>query len=100
MNDLFMRVEPTLQEPDASIIRHLDIMGTWCHASSMWTYDKRELREVANRNTCIISGNKGYCLDKYATLEERKDCADRLISQGREMTRRGIRIMRKAHTDL
>jgi len=58
----------------------------------------RQLREWAEEsNGRIISGNKGYRLIEHATPEERKHAARRLISQGKKMTRRGIKIMRRAH---
>lgn len=58
----------------------------------------RQLREWAQQSDGrIISGNQGYRLIDYATPEEREHAARRLISQGRKMHKRGIRILRINH---
>ena len=58
----------------------------------------RSLREWAEQSDGrIISGNRGYRLIEHATPEERKHAANRLLSQGRKMTNRAIRILRRTH---
>ena len=59
---------------------------------------RRQLRQWAeDSDGLVISGNNGYCLIHTATPEERTQAARRLISQGRLMHKRGIRILRKQH---
>lgn len=58
----------------------------------------RALRDLAESSDgLIISGNQGYCLLENATVEEIRNSANRLISQGRKMARRGIRMLRRCH---
>ena len=59
---------------------------------------KRLLRVAAEESDGrVISGNDGYCLIEHATPEERQHAARRLISQGKKMVSRGVRILRKQH---
>lgn len=45
----------------------------------------------------IISGQKGYLHVKHATPEEINHAANWLVSQGKKMIKRGIKIRRQAH---
>lgn len=61
-----------------------------------WT--DRAMREMAEHsNGNIISGQNGYCLFRHASGEERHHAGAWMISQGRKMVKRGIRIMRKCY---
>ena len=61
----------------------------------------RELRaEAEAAGGEIVSGNRGYCLLSECSLEELTHAANRLISQGKKMIRRGIRQLHSAHTRL
>lgn len=64
---------------------------------SMTGIADRTIRACASHDPDIISGNKGYRLAQFATTSELNECADRLISQGKKMMRRGIRLKRRAH---
>jgi len=57
---------------------------------------RRELTDLADASEGqVISGNKGYCLLRNATVEEVEHASARLISQGRKMVSRGIRQLRR-----
>jgi hypothetical protein len=59
-------------------------------------WDLRTMREWASSsNGEIISGQEGYKLNCEATPEEANHSAERMISQGKDMIRRGIAIRRK-----
>lgn len=61
--------------------------------------DERKVRRLAEKSEGrILSTNKGYRLfDARVTIEEVHVAADRLISQGRNMIKRGIAIRRRYH---
>lgn len=57
----------------------------------------RDLRALASASSRIISGQKGYKHIEHGTTEEIAHASNWLISQGRVMIQRGIRIRRAAH---
>jgi hypothetical protein len=57
----------------------------------------RDVRALASETTRIISGQKGYKHIENATPEEIAHSANRLISQGKWMIRRGIGQRKAAH---
>jgi hypothetical protein len=57
----------------------------------------REVRELASASGNVISGQRGYKHVRHATAEEINHAANWLISQGRKMIQRGVRIRRAAH---
>lgn len=61
--------------------------------------DDRRMRVLAEQSEGrIISGNDGYrYFDDAPTIPEANRSADRLISQGKKMIRRGIAIRRRVH---
>jgi hypothetical protein len=94
--DLFSYSEKKDSDMESAFVACLELAAGWRLAKDI-PLERRAMRSIAQHNHHILSGNKGYILDKYATLDERKEAAGRLISQGREMTRRGIRILRHIH---
>jgi hypothetical protein len=62
--------------------------------------DDRRMRVIAERSDGrILSGQKGYrYFDRDTPLEEADRAASWLISQGRKMIQRGIRIRRRYHS--
>lgn len=78
--------------------------GAWATARNLALatgLDDRELRIIAEHHEGeFITGNGGYKLAALATAEEIAACADRLLSQGKKMIRRAIRIRRAAHERL
>ena len=79
--------------------------GRWLKAAELlqWlgredTEDgKRLIRSLAGASTWIISGQKGYKHLEHATPEESAHAVNWLISQGKEMIRRGIALKKNAH---
>ena len=61
--------------------------------------NKRWIRELASRSEWILSGpgSPGYKHIEHCTPEEIKHFKNALISQGKDMIRRGIKIARSAH---
>lgn len=57
----------------------------------------RNARKLASVSEVIISGDKGYKHADHATPEELAHSSNRLISQGKQMIKRGLRIRRYAH---
>lgn len=82
--------------------------GGWVLARTLcaqagWPFseeNQRNLRAAASACPRIISGNKGYCHEENASVEEISHSADRLLSQVREMTARVIRLRQSAHRRL
>ena len=82
--------------------------GGWVLARTLcqqagWPFDEehqRYLRAAASECPRIISGNKGYCHEDHASVEEISHCAARLLSQVREMAQRVVRLRRSAHRRL
>jgi hypothetical protein len=53
----------------------------------------RDMRELANQSKGhILGNNKGYCLTKYASLDERNHAIARMISQAKKMRYRAAEI--------
>jgi hypothetical protein len=85
--------------------RLLDTMGTWMTARQIATasagrLDDRQIRVLASATTSVISGQRGYRHIDHATLEEADRASTWLVSQGREMIRRGIALRREGHRRL
>jgi hypothetical protein len=61
--------------------------------------NKRWVRDVASRAEFVLSGpgSPGYKHIKHCKIEDIVHYAKSLIAQGREMVRRGIRLIRNAH---
>lgn len=61
--------------------------------------NKRWLRDIANRARCVLSGpgSPGYKHIGHCTPEEIEHYKNSLISQGKDMIRRGLKIQRAAH---
>lgn len=59
---------------------------------------KRAIRALANASDCIISGQRGYAHVKHVPLAEVMHASQWLISQGRQMIARAIRLRRRAHS--
>ena len=60
--------------------------------------DDREIRALASASDgVVISSYHGYRHIRTATAAEIARASDRLVSQGREMIERGVRIRRRAH---
>ena len=61
--------------------------------------NKRWVRNVANRAECVLSGpgSPGYKHMKHCKIEDIVHYARALIAQGKEMIRRGIKLIRNAH---
>lgn len=58
----------------------------------------RQLRSEAEASDgAIVTGNKGYCLLSECGVDDLNHSANRLISQGKKMIRRGIQIKNRAH---
>lgn len=58
---------------------------------------ERTLRELASKSSQVISGQKGYKHIEHATAEEIDRAANWLVSQGKQMIKRGISIRRSGH---
>ena len=61
---------------------------------------KRWLRDLASQSNVILSGQRGYLHAGKATAEEVSHSSNWLISQGKEMIKRGISQRRAAHAIL
>jgi hypothetical protein len=59
--------------------------------------NERDLRALASASEWIISGQKGYKHIEHASPEENAHASNWLISQGKNMIKRGCRIRRNAH---
>jgi hypothetical protein len=57
----------------------------------------RDIRALASASAWIISGQKGYKHLEHSTPEESAHAKNWLISQGKLMIKRGLRIGRNAH---
>lgn len=57
----------------------------------------RDIRALASASEWIISGQKGYKHLEHASPEESAHAKNWLISQGKLMIKRGLRIGRNAH---
>jgi hypothetical protein len=57
----------------------------------------RDIRALASASPLIISGQKGYKHIEHATPEETAHASNWLISQGKLMIQRGLRLRRAAH---
>jgi len=63
--------------------------------------DDRAIRAEAEASAGeVVSGNRGYCLLTECSVEDLTHSANRLISQGKKMIRRGIRQLHAAHQKL
>ena len=76
--------------------------GTWMSArditlSTRGVVGDRAVRALASGSPWIISGQKGYKHLEHATAEEIAHASNWLISQGKVMIRRGLRIRRNSH---
>ena len=94
---------PPPRDPDVRWLENL-LLGAHCwmsardiEATTGGRVDDRDARKLASCSEVIISGNKGYKHADHATPEELAHSSNRLISQGREMIKRGLRIRRYAH---
>ncbi|MBK8255601.1 MAG: hypothetical protein IPK82_23425 [Polyangiaceae bacterium] len=65
--------------------------------TSMGRVGDRDLRALASASAWIISGQKGYKHVAHATTEEITHASNWLVSQGKLMIKRGLRIKRNAH---
>lgn len=82
--------------------------GTWMLASDIllsigWPVNdanKRWVRQLASQSMEIISGQKGYLHTTAASAEEVNHSANWLISQGKEMIKRGLAQRKAAHAIL
>jgi len=70
-----------------------DILQT-CRGSRL---HDRLLRALASASDWIISGQKGYKHLEHATADEISHASNWLISQGKVMIKRGIRLRRNGH---
>lgn len=68
--------------------------------TTMGRVGDRDLRALASASEWIISGQKGYKHLEHATGEEIAHASNWLVSQGKVMIQRGIRIKRNAHRRL
>lgn len=57
----------------------------------------RQIRQLASASPNIISGQRGYRHVDHSAIEELHHASAWLISQGKVMIKRGIRIKRRAH---
>lgn len=57
----------------------------------------RDIRALASASEWIISGQRGYKHIEHASPEENAHASNWLISQGKQMIKRGCRIRRNAH---
>lgn len=76
--------------------------GGWLTASeisglTLGQVGDRDLRSMASASEWIITGQKGYKHIEHASPEENAHAANWLISQGKTMIKRGLRIRRNAH---
>jgi hypothetical protein len=58
---------------------------------------ERTLRELASKSSQVISGQKGYKHISHASAEEIDRAANWLVSQGKQMIKRGLTIRRSGH---
>ena len=104
-DDYTPKVRPDNPLRDMLLMYRADHGAAWVNASTLIEYfhmphteqAKRTLREWAEEDSDIISGNRGYCLICNALPDETLHSAYRLISQGKKMVKRGIRQMRRYH---
>lgn len=66
-------------------------------AASLGRVNDREIRALAAATDLVISGQRGYRHLHRATVAEIGHASSWLISQGRQMIRRGIAQRRRAH---
>ena len=61
--------------------------------------NRRWLRGIAERSWLVLSGpgSPGYKHLAHCTPEEIAHCSNAMISQGKDMIRRGIKLRRAAH---
>lgn len=76
--------------------------GCWMTAadialSTQGRVNDRDIRALASASGWIISGQKGYKHIEHGTPEENAHAKNWLISQGKQMIKRGIAIGRNAH---
>jgi len=93
--------------PDASVsVGWLETMlrnaGRWMTAreivlAARGTVSDRLIREMASSSDWIISGQKGYKHVDIASTDETVHASNWLVSQGKWMIKRGLRIRRNAH---
>ena len=79
------------------------VLGRQLCERAGWAWNdehQRGLRLLANACPRVISGNKGYCHEDNATVEEINHCVNRLLSQVREMAARVTRLRQAAHRRL
>lgn len=102
--DLSLKItKPDVSAADVDLLcRRLKDTG-WVYARQLrdrYDYNERTLRAIANASEGrILSGQKGYrLLDGDTTIEEVEHASSWLISQGKEMIRRGNAINRRYHT--
>lgn len=92
--------QPAMTDRDVAIlIGHLAGRG-WRTARDLKSegFNDRELRALANASKGeVISGQRGYCLLREATIPEAQRAADWLRHQGKEMIRRGNDIEQAMH---
>lgn len=99
--DFSHRPPPVSADQVDALCAYLEGKG-WVKASMIEAeieIDERKVRRLAEKSDGrILSTNRGYRLfDEKVTLEDAHDAADRLISQGRNMIKRGISIRRRYH---
>jgi hypothetical protein len=106
MSEAQLELKPFVAAPDDANVQWLEglLEGAKCWMSAkdicLTTQGRvldREVRELASASAHVISGQKGYKHVKHATAEEVNHAANWLISQGRKMIQRGVRIRRSAH---
>lgn len=89
---------------DQELDRFIAALGSrrWRTAADLTAatgFSDRKLRALAAASDDrIISGQRGYCLLAEATPAEITHAADWIISQGKKMIRRGIKIRKAAHS--
>ena len=92
--------------PPATDVRWLEQMlrgaNCWMTAKDIFvsTFGRvgdRDLRALASSSEWIISGQKGYKHLEHATPEEVAHARNWLVSQGKAMIKRGLRLERNAH---
>lgn len=103
---LFEQRQPKLDSVE-TLEKVLRASGEWLTASQILALlnlkesesGKRAVRLLASESEWIISspGSPGYKHLEHCTAEELNHIANSLISQGKEMIKRGLRIRRNAH---
>lgn len=97
------------EESNDNMLRFVDLLSMttdWMSANQVAVFFGMPMTENSRRivrgwaeasDGKIIGGQRGYRFYLFASTEEIRHSSEKLISQGKKMIRRGIRIRRLAH---